>query len=41
MPKLMNRKMYQICQDLAGRDIQNITELKEALEHPLKENDIL
>ena len=34
----MNRKMYQICQDLAGRDIQNITELKEALEHPLKEN---
>ena len=38
MPKLMNRKMYQICQDLAGRDIQNITELKEALEHPLKEN---
>ena len=38
MPKLMNRKMYQICQNLAGRDIQNITELKEALEHPLKEN---
>lgn len=38
MPKLMNRKMYQICQELAGRDIQNITELKEALEHPLKEN---
>ena len=38
MPKLMNRKMYQICQDLAGRDIQNITELKEALEHPRKEN---
>ena len=38
MPKLMNRKMYQICQDLAGRDIQNITELKEALGHPLKEN---
>ena len=38
MPKLMNRKMYQICQNLAGRDIQNITELKEALGHPLKEN---
>ena len=38
MPKLMNRKMYQICQNLAGRDIQNITELKETLEHPLKEN---
>ena len=34
----MNRKMYQICQNLAGRDIQNITELKEALEYPLKEN---
>ena len=31
MPKLMNRKMYQICQNLAGRDIQNITELEEAL----------
>ena len=28
MPKLMNRKMYQICQNLAGRDIQNITELE-------------
>lgn len=38
MPKLMNRKMYQICQNLAGRDIQNITELEEALGHPLKEN---
>ena len=38
MPKLMNRKMYQICQNLAGRDIQNITELEEALRHPLKEN---
>ena len=38
MPKLMNRKMYQICQNLAGRDIQNSTELKEALEHPRKEN---
>ena len=30
--------MYQICQNLAGRDIQNITELEEALGHPLKEN---
>ena len=38
MPKLMNRKMYQICQNLTGRDIQNITELEEALGHPLKEN---
>ena len=38
MPKLMNRKMYQICQNLAGRDIQNITELEEALGHPLQEN---
>ena len=33
MPKLMNRKMYQICQNLTGRDIQNITELEEALGH--------
>ena len=31
MPKLMNRKMYQLCRNLAGRDIQNITELREAL----------
>ena len=23
MPKLMNRKMYQLCRNLAGRDIQN------------------
>ena len=34
----MNRNMFQICQNLAGRDIQNITELEEALGHPLKEN---
>lgn len=38
MPKLINRKMYQICWNLAGRDIQNITELKEALRQPLKEH---
>ena len=31
MPKLMNRKMYQLCRNLAGRDIQNITELRKAL----------
>ena len=36
MPKLMNRKMYQLCRNLAGRDIQNITELREALRRPLK-----
>lgn len=38
MPKLMNRKMYQLCRNLAGRDIQNITELREALECPLKDH---
>ena len=37
MPKLMNRRMHQICMNLAGRDIQNITELEEALSKPLKE----
>ena len=37
MPKLMNRRMHQICTNLAGRDIQNITELEEALSKPLKE----
>lgn len=37
MPKLMNRKMYQLCRNLAGRDIQNITELREALRWPLKD----
>ena len=38
MPKLMNRKMYQLCRNLAGRDIQNITELREALRRPLKDH---
>ena len=37
MPKLMNRRMHQICMNLAGRDIQNITELEEALSKPLRE----
>ena len=37
MPKLMNHRMHQICMNLAGRDIQNITELEEALSKPLKE----
>ena len=37
MPKLMNRRMHQICMNLASRDIQNITELEEALSKPLKE----
>ena len=37
MPKLMNRRMHQICMNLAGGDIQNITELEEALSKPLKE----
>ena len=37
MPKLMNRRMHQICTNLAGGDIQNITELEEALSKPLKE----
>lgn len=37
MPKLMNRRMHQICMNLAGRDIQNIIELEEALSKPLKE----
>lgn len=37
MPKLMNRRMHQICMNLAGRDIQNISELEEALSKPLKE----
>ena len=37
MPKLMNRRMHQICMNLTGRDIQNITELEEALSKPLKE----
>lgn len=37
MPKLMNRRMHQICMNLAGRDIQNIAELEEALSKPLKE----
>ena len=34
----MNRKMYQLCRNLAGRDIQNITELREALRRPLKDH---
>ena len=38
MPKLMNRKMYQLCRNLAGRDIQNITELREALRRPLQDH---
>lgn len=37
MPKLMNRRMHQICTNLAGGDIQNITELEEALSKPLEE----
>ena len=37
MPKLMNRRMHQICMNLAGRDIQNIIELEEALSKPLRE----
>ena len=37
MPKQINRRMHQICMNLAGRDIQNITELEEALSKPLKE----
>ena len=37
MPKLMNRRMHHICMNLAGRDIQKITELEGALSKPLKE----
>lgn len=34
MPKLINRKMYQICRELTGRDIQGVSELQAALAHP-------
>ncbi|MGI6096051.1 MAG: sensor histidine kinase [Lachnospiraceae bacterium] len=35
MPKLINRKMYQICREMTGRDIQSVSELRTALAQPL------